>query len=463
MGNKTAIIIEPCKIGSSEHHHLLSTRKTYDYVRKEWSDRNESWCEVTGLEQYFEILKEQYRQATKGQSPQLKEKVRIDKKTGKKKIIQGWSPIREGVVVISDKTTMEDCKRLAESLRLTFGIKTIQIHIDRDEGHYDDKQKWKPNLHAHFVFDWTDGNGKTIKLNDKQISYMQDVCAYNLRMERGEKEGKKHHLDAMSYKLKELEKRVKEKTQQVALLDNAIEENKKLHEENERLKEQVELKKQEVKVAEQKKDFMYEERDKAYKEWVVNRHATVTAEKEKNKIQAEISELKAEKSDLDALYQSADKEISDKNTEIRRLETEIDTLALRKATMVKYIDENDKQGHLLTIDAMSDAFAPFVLQTCEWAKRLKDTFMEVSNRTLAILASGRTVVESGKFRHLGEEIDLQNVEMKIIKNDVATYGSEGGYIHLADFVKKKIDANKEKNKIAQSWGNWGKKKNGMHR
>lgn len=470
MGNKTAIIIEPCKIGSSEHHHLLSTRQTYDYVRKDWCERNESWCEVKGLEQYFENLKEQYKSAT-GQSPNLKERVLTNKKTGKKKIVQGWTPIREGVVVISERTTMDDCKRLADSLRLNFGIKTIQIHIDRDEGHYGDKHKWKPNLHAHFVFDWTDGNGKTIKLNEKQMSIMQDVCAYSLGMERGEKEGKKHHLDAMTFKLKAMEETEKEKIQQVARLDNVIEENKKLHEENDKLRkeneclqEQAECQRYEVKVAEEKRDFIYEERDKALVEHNEILKGIATLKTQKESLEKENNTLSLASK---ALFQSADKEINDKTTEIKRLETEIDSLALRKATMVQYVNENDKQGHLLTIDAMSDAFAPFVLQTCEWAKRLKDTFIEVSNRTLAILASGRTVVESGTFRHQEEEIELKNVEMQIIKNDVATkdYGSEGGYSHLTDFVKKKIDATKEKQaqsqKIAplkKAWGNWGKKR-----
>lgn len=451
MGNKTAIIIEPCKIGSSEHHHLLSTRKTYDYVRKEWSDRNESWCEVTGLEQYFEILKEQYRQATKGQSPQLKEKVRIDKKTGKKKVIQGWSPIREGVVVISDKTTMEDCKRLAESLRLTFGIKTIQIHIDRDEGHYDDKQKWKPNLHAHFVFDWTDGNGKTIKLNDKQISYMQDVCAYNLRMERGDRTGRKYHVESLEFKVREKEKQVKEKTREWSYWKSVSDkeekdsqrlkaENERLKTENESLKEDNQAMKNELQVAEEKRANIYSERDNAIKDWE-------RAESEKKTLKAEITNLKGEKSDLDLMIIGCETEIASKSVKLGAIKRDLE----RKKEELREVYQNTIDNNPVHVKAENEAMVKKLArltESCEWAKELKSTFREVSNRTLARMMSGLTSVVSGIFRHDNESIEVKNVELKCHKGEngaeqviARDYGSND-YYHLSAYVQDKIKLSK---------------------
>ena len=77
------------------------------------------------------------------------------------------TPIREAVLLIKENHSVADLKNLGDQLQERFGIKTIQAYCHKDEGHYDKKtNEWKPNLHGHMVFDWTDHNtGKSIKLD----------------------------------------------------------------------------------------------------------------------------------------------------------------------------------------------------------------------------------------------------------------------------------------------------------
>ena len=174
---KTCIRIEPCRTESSERHNRRE--KELSYVRSDLTRLNESW-EIATITDRMAAIKATYKKST-GQNMQRKA-----------------TPIREGVVVISPSTTMADLRLFAENIEKRWGIKTIQIHIHRDEGHTD-HGKWQPNLHAHMVFDWTNANGKTIKLNRKDMSVMQTLCADTLHMERGVSSDKKH-LSAIQYK-----------------------------------------------------------------------------------------------------------------------------------------------------------------------------------------------------------------------------------------------------------------------
>ena len=60
---------------------------------------------------------------------------------------------------------------------------------------------WKPNLHAHMVFDWYNhDNGKSWKTSKQDARDMQTIAAEVLSMGRGQ-ESTKQHLDGLSYKL----------------------------------------------------------------------------------------------------------------------------------------------------------------------------------------------------------------------------------------------------------------------
>ena len=117
--------------------------------------------------------------------------VKFTDKKGKQRVRQGCSPIREGVVNIKPDTTMEDLLRYAERVHERWGIRALQIHIHKDEGHYEDTNdpaSWEPNYHAHIIWDWMDHDtGKSFKLNAEDMSAIQDLVAETLDMQRGQK------------------------------------------------------------------------------------------------------------------------------------------------------------------------------------------------------------------------------------------------------------------------------------
>lgn len=179
---KTSINVRACNIGSAERHNLRS--KELDYIRPELSYRNEQWSEMK-IADVLEDIREKYRQHT-GQSMQKKA-----------------TPIREGVVVIEDGTTLRQLQDFAERIEERFGIHTFQIYTHKDEGASvwnGNAEAWKPNYHAHMIFDWTDGEtGRTRKQNKQDMAEMQTMLAECLGMERGISSDRKH-LSAIQYK-----------------------------------------------------------------------------------------------------------------------------------------------------------------------------------------------------------------------------------------------------------------------
>ena len=179
---KTSINVRACNIGSAERHNLRS--KELDFIRPELSYRNEQWSEMK-IADVLEDIREKYRQHT-GQSMQKKA-----------------TPIREGVVVIEDGTTLRQLQDFAERIEERFGIHTFQIYTHKDEGASvwnGNAEAWKPNYHAHMIFDWTDGEtGRTRKLNKQDMAEMQTMLAECLGMERGISSDRKH-LSAIQYK-----------------------------------------------------------------------------------------------------------------------------------------------------------------------------------------------------------------------------------------------------------------------
>lgn len=193
--SKTSIHIEPCKIGSSEQHN--QRLKHLDYVRPDLSHQNEMWVGVADLPAHIDNLKTLVKDKT-GRSMQAKA-----------------TPIREGVIVIKQDTTIAQLRCLADAIEQRWGIKTLQIYTHKDEGHTDSDGSWKPNLHAHIVFDWVNHDtGKSIKLSKQDMAEMQTMVADCLEMVRGESSDIKH-LGAIQYKTQAEEQHLrtlKEKT-----------------------------------------------------------------------------------------------------------------------------------------------------------------------------------------------------------------------------------------------------------
>ena len=93
---------------------------------------------------------------------------------------------------------MQELQQFAAVCKERFGIEAFQIHIHKDEGYMNAKQ-WTPNLHAHVVFDWTQPNGKSVRLSRDDMAELQTIASEALGMERGVSSDRKH-LSAMQYK-----------------------------------------------------------------------------------------------------------------------------------------------------------------------------------------------------------------------------------------------------------------------
>ena len=259
MAQKTSINIKPCNIGSSEAHnrrtaeYLAHIGKEKFYVRTDLMAANETWVAPdfggTSLSERYNQIAAMVKEKT-GRAMQTKDRERVNKKTGKVTVVRGSTPLKEGVVVIKNDTTLEQLQHFCEVCKERWGITALQIFIHRDEGHYGtpgDTATWKPNLHAHIVWDWMNHDtGKSCKLDEKAMSDMQTLLAECLDMERGsskELTGKEHleRADFILAKQKQeaeqvkAEKEVAEADRDAAIreTDNAKSEHEKLQIRNE--------------------------------------------------------------------------------------------------------------------------------------------------------------------------------------------------------------------------------------
>ena len=236
----TAAHMEACKTGSSEVHN--KREKELDYARQDLSHLNESEI-IETISDRLSFVKKTYKEVT-GQ-----------------KLQSSAAPIQEVVLVVDETTTMGQVKEFGRLCQEHLGMTPFQYFIHRDEGHYEDPQEktgWKPNYHAHIVFDTTcyehkmvkrakknngknvkdedgnlvfievDGYGKTIKFQKQDLSLMQDLAALATGLERGIPSTKKH-LSALQFKcvqlLEELKRnlsKVEEAKQELAEIKDGI-------------------------------------------------------------------------------------------------------------------------------------------------------------------------------------------------------------------------------------------------
>ncbi len=180
-----------------------------------------------------------------GRAMQEKERERKGK-NGKIIKVAGCSPIREGVLLIRPETTLADVREFGEECQRCWGITPLQIFLHKDEGHWlggkpdaEDKEsfqvggKWfKPNYHAHIVFDWMNHEtGKSRKLNDEDMAAMQTLASDILMMERGQSKnvtGKEHLerndfiIEKQKAELQRIDAAKRHKEQQVGLAEQEL-------------------------------------------------------------------------------------------------------------------------------------------------------------------------------------------------------------------------------------------------
>ena len=202
---KTSINFKVAKSDSEIHNFR---KKSFDYIRKDLTHKNEYWMEQKIADRLLKI--ESYCKEKSG-----------------RKLQKNAMPIREAVVVIKENTTMQDLHNLSKRLEEELNIRIFQIAIHKDEGHYDkDTNEWKPNYHAHLVADWQDlETGKTLKHQSFHYSKMQDLAAECLEMERGVS-GSLARLEAVEFKIKKKEEDLKILEERYSQLQQELESKK---------------------------------------------------------------------------------------------------------------------------------------------------------------------------------------------------------------------------------------------
>ena len=254
MATKSSIHIKPCNVASSEAHnrrtaeYMRNIGKSKVYVVSELSANNEQWINPDfgnpELQAHYEDIKRMVKEKT-GRAMQEKERERKGK-NGKIIKVAGCSPIREGVLLVRPDTTLADVHKFGEECQRRWGITPLQIFLHKDEGHWlngqpdpEDREsfkvgeRWfKPNYHAHIVFDWMNHDtGKSRKLNDDDMMQMQTLASDILLMERGKSKavtGKEHLerndfiIEKQKAELQRIEAIKRHKEQQVNLAEQEL-------------------------------------------------------------------------------------------------------------------------------------------------------------------------------------------------------------------------------------------------
>ena len=254
MATKSSIHIKPCNVASSEAHnrrtaeYMCNIGKSKIYIVPELTADNEQWINPDfgspELQAHYENVKRMVKEKT-GRSMQEKERERKGK-NGKIIKVAGCSPIREGVLLIRPDTTLADVRKFGEECQKRWGITPLQIFLHKDEGHWlngqpapEDREsfqvgeRWfKPNYHAHIVFDWMNHDtGKSRKLNDEDMTEMQNLASDILLMERGQSKavtGKEHLerndfiIEKQKAELQRIEAVKRHKEQQVNLAEQEL-------------------------------------------------------------------------------------------------------------------------------------------------------------------------------------------------------------------------------------------------
>ena len=254
MATKSSIHIKPCNIASSEVHnqrtaeYMRNIGESRIYVVPELSTNNEQWINpdfgTPELRTHYDNIKQMVKEKT-GRAMQEKERERKGK-NGKIIKVAGCSPIREGVLLIRPDTTLADVRKFGEECQRRWGITPLQIFLHKDEGHWlngqpeaEDREsfkvgnRWfKPNYHAHIVFDWMNHEtGKSRKLNDEDMAAMQTLASNILLMERGQAKAVtgKEHLERNDFiikkqkaELQRIEETKRHKEQQVSLAEQEL-------------------------------------------------------------------------------------------------------------------------------------------------------------------------------------------------------------------------------------------------
>ena len=336
---KASVHVKPCNIAQSERHNRRDVEyiKSLDpkklYVRLDMSKNNSSYVapEMKGvtLQEHLESIRVMVKQKT-GRSMQEKD-VEYTDKNGKVRVRKGCSPIRECVVVINEDTRLKALLRFTRMVETRWGIKALQVHLHRDEGHYEipgDDSTWKPNYHAHIIWDWMDHTtGKSIKLDADDMSAMQDMVAEALDLERGVKKSETglDHLERNDFILQKQEKEKK----------RLEEEKRKAQSEKDKAEKKAQEAKEEAKKAQEEKNEA-EQKTKDAKTALANAESKITEK------QSEIDRLKNRIDIEQVVLEGLQSEVEEKRREKDSINTSDEWMNPALRAVSGYLFNTDK-------------------------------------------------------------------------------------------------------------------------
>lgn len=391
MAKKTGGHWRPCNVGSVEAHNERqkeylesvknSGRKLYFF--EHLTKNNSSW--VNQSERYRgktveEILEEQKKlyEEKFGQKPQMGEKKRVNKKTGRETTVSGWSPIREMCVPIKADTKIEDFDYFQKwAMKRRLDIFRIDIH--KDEGYYNEETgQYEMNYHAHVVGDFLDWDtGKTIKLGKEVMSEMQTILAISLGMERGERKGLnspkamtheeyRNMMETMDEMREDLKDMAKKKKEEQAVLD-AI---------------RAEVKKDEKKL-------------KSFKSMLNN------LMDQKERLEIDITALKEMR---DTGNKEAEEKLREKQQQLEEINEKIATRE-KQLTDVQQQFNNlvIKKDNLISMNVSLETISEDLTKDIEWKKaKLKDADTELKEKVAEVEKVDRTGELEKARRHVEE-------------------------------------------------------------
>lgn len=446
---KTGGHIKPCKVGQVEQHNRrdpayvermasskhplhfyphLACRANVDIYESKYSEQFNCVMDI------FNAMIARYQEMDKRhRKPPLKDRERIDKKTGKKIVVSGWSPIREMVVVIKSDTTVEQMKKFSAWLKAKKGIETIFTSLHFDEGHIGKKDgKFHCNFHAHVgldFFNWE--TGKTIKLDKNDMSDIQTALAECLGMERGEiKEiTEAEHLDVVEYRLKAEEEAIRQEHQE--RIEKSALEVEKMEAKKAALDKQVGF------GARVGAIFKVGELHEAHKE------AEKAVEEERKKWEAEKEKIiRDAKKAVSAAEKKADEQLS---TERRTIEQRAFLVA--KKTILSTAGLMEMQGKVPTLREIGDYFGKKckevaelgrkVLQLQEQVERLTAR-IEVEKENELIWALG--LMPGADRRNIPKEKTAENIQAFFLQGIKNVLGRVGNWLERQGLSIEQIDA-----------------------
>jgi hypothetical protein len=203
---KSSVNFQPVKSTSQSHNLRL---REFDYVRKDLKDENYS----SGSAVKHSIIIDELKKIVKEKTG----------RTAQEKAVF----IKEGVFLIKPEHTDEQLQKFAEEFAEKFNVKLLELHVHRDEGHWEDtenKRGWKPNLHAHIVTENINrSTGKSVSWKREDMIKIQDFFAEHLEMERGVQSEKKH-IDSKTWKLQRIESKINTKIDVLSDINDRVEE-----------------------------------------------------------------------------------------------------------------------------------------------------------------------------------------------------------------------------------------------